>query len=215
MTEKVVEGVNDVVEEQLDQSYSQALDWLQVPGHRELVGPRARQIWEEEQWPVDKPKIPFTPEEQAEVTRYAGLVVATLEARIGIEEVRDEETRQRALGQGAQMSSFLSLYGGTEGDDRRMIILGMGEVIEEAEQHPGTSADVVDLVTSLDLTQVDGSIRRLDRRLHRQQPLAPADELLVGAVDKYKSMRVLASINLPEVLVRIYEEFTATPQAPQ
>lgn len=186
------------------------MDWCSQPENMQAVGRAWSEQWEREHWEKDEPEQPLTPEEQARVDAYYPRVTDTLEARTEDFDgyVVDEATRQRAVANWGGTSAFLQLYDGTMGEDRTAIIRAMGRVIETAEQHPETSAQVLAIVTSKGLTQVEGSIKRLAR-----QPIATEDEALRDAIGNYKAMRIMDTLTYPRTR-EIYQQLT-TPPAPQ
>lgn len=83
--------------------------------------------------------------------------------RLGEEEEGTELTHaNRDDWQG--VSEVFDLYQSTEGKAREEIIRAMGEIIENAEKHPTAAAQVLLLVTSLDLTQVHDSVAALMKK---------------------------------------------------
>jgi hypothetical protein len=119
--------------------------------------------------------------------------------------VVDETTRQRAVAHWEGHSAFLSLFDETAGTDRTAIIRAMGTAIENAEKHPDISAQVLDIVTSMNLTQVEGSIKRLAKK-----PIATKNRVLQDAIDSYKVSRIIATLTY-ERIRKIYQQLTTPP----
>lgn len=184
----------------------QFFEWFSNPENQQAVGREWQAEWERDHWVNDEPEQPLHPEEQAKVDDYYSRIINTLEARTGefADTVVDEASRQRAIsnwGGGA----FLRLYDGTSGDDRTAIIRAMGKAIEKAEQHPTTSAQVLEIVTDMGLTQVEGSVKRLAKT-----PIALQNGLLHDAITNYKGSRILATLDY-ERSKEIYQRLTSTP----
>ena len=135
--------------------------------------------WNEKYW-LKKvgPRQFLTPEDQEEIAGYAGQIVAALETQGGF---------SRTEG----VSRFRNLYNGTVDEGRRMIILAMGVVIEEAQQHLALSAFLINFAAKADLTQIESSIRRLD-----QTPILRENALLERAIINYKESRILSLSSL-------------------
>jgi hypothetical protein len=110
---------------------------------------------------------------------YAATIVRMLTG--GAEADRDALTRLDWEGVGA----VLGLYRATEGRERTAVIEALGQIIEDEAREPWIVAQVIDLVSSLDLTQVEPSLDRLARR-----PVAQAEPLR-GALDNYGIYRRL------------------------
>lgn len=162
--------------------------------------------WEREHWAKDTPERPLTREEQERVNAFYPQVIDALEAR----HITDEADRQRAISNWAGESAFIRLYEATEGDDRTGIILALGKVIESAEKHPGTSAQAIDIVIAMDLTQVESRINKLSKT-----PIAQENELLRSCIVDYKTHRAFRTLTYKKTR-EIYQRLTSTSsQAPQ
>lgn len=85
----------------------------------------------------------------------------------------------------AGVSAVLRLYEQTEGAEREAVIRALGRIIEDGRQEPFVVAQVLDLASSLDLSQVQPSVRRLGERA------LAAEEPVRGALDNYLAFRRL------------------------
>jgi hypothetical protein len=60
--------------------------------------------------------------------------------------------------------AVLELYEAASGQDRDNLIEALGKIIEEAKAPPAVLAQVVHLASSLDITQVEPRVRKLQRK---------------------------------------------------
>lgn len=84
------------------------------------------------------------------------------------------------------ISAVLGLYEESRGREREALIRAMGSIVENANEHPGVAAQVLEIINALDLTQVDASVQRL------VQSDAVTDPYLHRAIQNYNSDRELA-----------------------
>jgi DNA polymerase III gamma/tau subunit len=73
------------------------------------------------------------------------------------------------------ISRTLALYSSLEGEDREAFIEALKQIIEQGEESANVLADVVSIVTNLDISQAAPSIEVLERKpVSRQEPLQSA-----------------------------------------
>lgn len=89
------------------------------------------------------------------------------------------------------VASVLRLYHKTTGEDREAFIRAMGQVLEEGEQPAEIMAQLLQMVSSLDLAQLEPSIRRLELK-----PFA-SREPLYEAIANYFAFRNVQHHQLP------------------
>jgi len=180
----------------------QFINWYSKPENMQAVGQIWSQKWEEEYWSKDEPGDPLTPQEQAQVDTYYPLIINALEVSTEIFNGYDEADRQRAVSDWEGMGALLGLYNKTSGKDRKAIKRAMGKVIETAEQNPEQAAEVLYTVTSLGLSEVEGSIKRLAK-----QPIAIEHEALSKEIARYKATRIFHTLTY-EKTREIYQQLT-------
>ncbi len=95
---------------------------------------------------------------------------------------RPDVQRNRADLEG--LDAVISLYQGSGGEDREIVIDALGEVIEKAHKHPEISAQVLSLVNSFDLAQLEPSIMRLSAT-----PIAHKNDGLREQLGNYYAFR--------------------------
>jgi len=89
------------------------------------------------------------------------------------------------------LDAVLDLYHRTAGEDREAFVQAAGQILAEGEQPVEVIAQLLYLVTSLDLTQVEPSIKRL-----RQKAIAN-QEPLRGVIANYFAFRELRQHHAP------------------
>lgn len=105
---------------------------------------------------MDKERV--APGRRAVIEGYQQRIVDTLEGKIP--ELRNIP-RERLDWNGTCV--FFSWYGGLSGKDRDSAIKAIGRIIEDSREDPATIAEVVDLATSLDLTQLEPQVKKLQK----------------------------------------------------
>lgn len=90
----------------------------------------------------------------------------------------------------AGVGALILLYRQTSGGDREALIRAMGKVIEDGTAPPAILAQLVQLASGLDLSQVEPQVRHLQKK-----PIA-SDELLRSAIGNYLAFRQLDSTQL-------------------
>lgn len=108
---------------------------------------------------------------------YYGQIVALLQG--DTDELKPYQDRLDWHGFGA----VLALYEWTSGEEREAFIHAMSRIIEEGEQPPMVIAQVIQLASSLDVSQLEPSIHRLD-----DKPVA-SDGAVQEAIAKYFAVR--------------------------
>jgi hypothetical protein len=98
-------------------------------------------------------------------------ILAALE---GAHEESEGITRDRLDWGG--MSAVLALYDRTAGHDRDEFIKAVQCIIEDGDAEPTTLAQVIQIASSLDLSQAEPSVKRLqeERELAREEPVKSA-----------------------------------------
>ncbi len=101
--------------------------------------------------------------------RYESLITDMLEGRTpALREFREHLD-------GAGLSSVLALYQSTGGEDRAAIIHAMGNIIAHGDAAPGILAQVINLATNLDISQVEPSVEQLRaQKIAHEQPVRDA-----------------------------------------
>lgn len=73
------------------------------------------------------------------------------------------------------VSVLLSIYDATSGEEREQIIRAFGQILEEGEQSPEILAQVVQVASNLNVSQVTPSVERLQQKsIASKEPLRSA-----------------------------------------
>lgn len=83
------------------------------------------------------------------------------------------------------LAALLNLFHKTSGLDRQEIIRAMGEIIENGEEPPHIIAQLLQIVSSLDLAELEPSVERLEEKSVAQE------EPLRSAISNFKAYRKL------------------------
>ena len=158
-----------------------------IEGLRQEIAAWAEK-WEAEEWTKEEPEKPTSSEMQAKVDAFYPRIIATVEGRdpAFADDVTDEASRQRFVGNWGGIGALLALYEGTAGEDRTAIIGAMGKAIDHTDQHTNASLDVLHMVTSLQITELEGNIKRLEKT-----PLGKSHEMVRNQIGTYKSHRIM------------------------
>lgn len=158
--------------------------WYQDLGNKKRLWDAWYQKWNKEYWSLDCPESMLKPRDKISVRRLYNRILGA---------VGNDDFPVTPGGEG--MGGLLSLYDSAVGWERVGIIHALGWVIERANEHPVISARVVDLADSLSLVELEGSIRRLEKR-----PVACAHEEVRKAVENYKYYRAFQMLHYPQQL---------------
>ena len=83
------------------------------------------------------------------------------------------------------LTALLKLFHKTSGQDRQEIIQAMGQIIEGGEEPPHIIAQLLQIVSSLDLAELEPSVERLEEKYVAQE------EPLRSAISNFKAYRKL------------------------
>jgi hypothetical protein len=105
------------------------------------------------------------------------------------------------------MSALLELIDKTSGQDRKDLISAMEQIIEAGEEPPHVIAQVIQVATSLDLAEVEPSIRKL------QSKEIAAEESIQKAINDYIAYRNSNTQERAELVKGIIEdEIAGSPE---
>lgn len=86
----------------------------------------------------------------------------------------------------AGVSSFLELYGRTAGEDRESMVNAISDIIGDPKQQPVVRAQLVQIASALDISQVEPSVRKLSHNG------AMKERIVKEAVENFFAFRQLA-----------------------
>lgn len=120
--------------------------------------------------------------------KYYGMIISILQGKTpALREIPSDRLGWEGPG------ALLELYEQADASKRDKIVRAMGQIIELHEAPPEVIAEIIYMAASLDLVQVEPSVRRI-----QAQKSFPKESVLSDAVNTYLALRDL-SVNPPSL----------------